>query len=607
MIGLDERTGRSGMVMAAPRPPGAGLPRTVRSLWPVALITVLAGALRLVELGGVVGNTFYDAAVRSMSLSWHNFFFGAFDPGAILAVDKPPLALWLQVACVKVLGFNSYALKLPETLGGTLAVPLLYDAVRRAVGTAAGLAAAATLAVLPISVLTARSDTMDSLTMMLTVAALWCAVRAAGLGSRRWLVLMGVAFGLAFNVKLLQAFLALPAVVLLYGLAAPVAKRRRALDLAVAGLALVVVSLSWAVAVSLAPGRHPFPVGSTDGTVWNAMFVFNGLGRATGSVGLGFVVPPGPVRLLGGGAGHLGELLGSALVAAVALAAAAAPALVRKGRVSTLSGAFTTAVMLWGAVGVVLFSVIGVLKVRYLDAVAPALAATVGCGIGALIGSGGGVAMPRAVDLLRLAAALACCCGYAFAIADAAVAWSTTIAAVGAIVVFATARGASRPAANARMVGGALALGCCLVFPLHQSLAIVGSRQSDAGGLLTLPARVQRDLWRYLGPRTIAARYELAVDEPFGLAPLIIHDGRPILPLTSYGTPIVTLGALQQAVRSGAVRYALLYTCKARPLIACGATPTWVRQNGLDTSAAARLPNWLRLYRLGPPSRPSAR
>ena len=42
------------------------------------------------------------------------------------------------------------ALKLPEALGGMLVVPLLYDAVRRVVGRGVGLAAAASLAVMPV-------------------------------------------------------------------------------------------------------------------------------------------------------------------------------------------------------------------------------------------------------------------------------------------------------------------------------------------------------------------------------------------------------------------------------------------------------------------------
>src|SRR4051794_16049546 len=55
-------------------------PRTWASSSSIALpaiaitaITVLAAALRLYDLASVPGNPFYDAAVRSMGLSWHNF------------------------------------------------------------------------------------------------------------------------------------------------------------------------------------------------------------------------------------------------------------------------------------------------------------------------------------------------------------------------------------------------------------------------------------------------------------------------------------------------------------------------------------------------------
>src|SRR4051812_10745853 len=113
----------------------------------VATITAFGAALRLYGLARVPANPFYDAAVRSMALSWHNFFFAAFEPAGRVAVDKPPFDLWLQVASVKVLGFNSLALKLPEALAGTASVPLLYDLVRRVFGRGAGLAAGLALAV----------------------------------------------------------------------------------------------------------------------------------------------------------------------------------------------------------------------------------------------------------------------------------------------------------------------------------------------------------------------------------------------------------------------------------------------------------------------------
>jgi 4-amino-4-deoxy-L-arabinose transferase-like glycosyltransferase len=78
----------------------------------------------------VAVNPFYDAAVRSMGTSWHAFLTGAIDPSASIAIDKPPVDLWLQVASTRLLGFTPIALHLPEALGGILAVLALYDLLR---------------------------------------------------------------------------------------------------------------------------------------------------------------------------------------------------------------------------------------------------------------------------------------------------------------------------------------------------------------------------------------------------------------------------------------------------------------------------------------------
>ena len=201
----------------------------------IGLLTIVAAALRLASLHKVPDDPFYDAAVRSMGLSLHNFFFGAYEPGGSVSVDKPPLDLWLQVLSVKLLGFNSTFLKLPQALGGTLAVPLLFGALRRAFGAGAGLAAAAVLAVLPVSVLTARSDTMDSLMMVLLVIALGLLVHAARTDRPVWIYAAGVALGLAFNVKLLEAIIAVPGLALLAWLALTGPIRRRALHVAGGG------------------------------------------------------------------------------------------------------------------------------------------------------------------------------------------------------------------------------------------------------------------------------------------------------------------------------------------------------------------------------------
>src|SRR5438128_12321651 len=72
----------------------------------LALAVTVAGWLRLWDLQqNRWGTTYYTAAVRSGMDSWHNFFYNSFDPGGFVSVDKPPVALWVQVLSAKLFGF----------------------------------------------------------------------------------------------------------------------------------------------------------------------------------------------------------------------------------------------------------------------------------------------------------------------------------------------------------------------------------------------------------------------------------------------------------------------------------------------------------------------
>ena len=247
------------------------------------MITVAAAVLRLYHLGQVLDDPFYDAAVKSMTLSWHNFFFGAFEPGASVSIDKPPVDLWLQVASVKLFGFSSTSLKLPEALAGVAAVPLLFAAVRRMWSTPAGLAAAAALAFMPIAVITSRSDTMDGVMMTLIVLALLLILRACESGSSGWLLGGAALLGLAFDVKLLESLVAVPGLALLAYLGLPGPRRRRLLQMLAAGALYLAVALAWLTATLLVPAHdRPYAIGSTNGSAWNAAFVFNGSDRLAG-------------------------------------------------------------------------------------------------------------------------------------------------------------------------------------------------------------------------------------------------------------------------------------------------------------------------------------
>ena len=399
---------------------------TVRTWWPrVALgaILLLAAALGLVWLDREgYANPYYAAAVRSMLSDWRNFFFASFDPGGFVSVDKPPLGLWVQATTAALLGFNGVSLLLPQVLAHVGSVAVLYRFVARSFGAVAGLVAALVLAVTPISVATARNNTIDGLLVFVLLLAAWAASRAADDGRLRWLVAAMVLVGIGFNIKMLQAYLALPAVIGVYLLGAPMPWLRRAWHLGVSAVVLVAVSLSWAVAVDLTPAdSRPYVGGSQTDSVLDLAIGYNGISRLLG-LGDGGAIqlapssvpgddgggPPGivgpggiggaggsvaPVGAVGGPDGELGQpgplrLFGQALAgqaswllpfALIGLAAAVA-----RHRLRMPLDRQQRAIVLWGgwllgmAAG---FSFASFWHPYYLVVLAPAIGALTGIGL----------------------------------------------------------------------------------------------------------------------------------------------------------------------------------------------------------------------------------
>ena len=219
-----------------------------------------------------------------MGLSWHNFFFGAFEPGGSVSIDKPPVDLWLQVASVKLFGFTSTTLKLPEAFAGIAAVPLLFAAVRRMWSVPAGIAAATAMAVLPVEVITSRSDTMDAVMMALIVLALLLIVCARRDRQQR---LAAGRRGRARPGVRRQAARVARGAAGTRGARLPRAAGQPAADACCRSgwrrAVYVVVALAWLTATLIAPAHdRPYAIGSTNGSAWNAAFVFNGTDRLGG-------------------------------------------------------------------------------------------------------------------------------------------------------------------------------------------------------------------------------------------------------------------------------------------------------------------------------------
>jgi 4-amino-4-deoxy-L-arabinose transferase-like glycosyltransferase len=252
-----------------------------RALMAILALSAFCEFFQLSRIG--LGNLYYAAAVKSMLTSWHNFFFVAFDPGGFVSVDKPPLGFWIQAASAKLFGFSGWSLLLPEALAAVVSVAVLYHLVQRAFGPVAGLLAALALALMPISVVTSRDNTIDSLLVLAVLLAAWAVCKAAETGSLGWLLVGAVLVGLGFNIKMLEAYLVVPALGLLYLLAAPRRLRTRIGHLALASVLLLGVSLSWALAVDATPAvARPYVGSSSTNSEIELAFGYNGLERLTG-------------------------------------------------------------------------------------------------------------------------------------------------------------------------------------------------------------------------------------------------------------------------------------------------------------------------------------
>jgi 4-amino-4-deoxy-L-arabinose transferase-like glycosyltransferase len=396
----DETTGTASVASTATR---------LARLWPEA--TVVLASL-VVNLWGLsrngLGNTYYAAAVRSMTQSWSNFFYGAFDPGGWITVDKPPAALWLQAASAKLFGFSSWSLLAPQAVCGAVAVALLLVTVRRVWGRWPGLAAAAALTLMPVSVAVARSNNPDMMLVLCAVAAAFALERAIATDRLRWLAAIGLFVGLGFLSKLLVIGVVVPAFGLAYLLASQRSIVKRLVGLAVTSSVALAVCGVWIAAADLLPvSSRPFIGGSTNGNALDLVFGYNGIGRVTGSgagpaggpgggrggfggnVGIDqFGGTPGLARLFNNGMGD--QVMWLAPIAAVALLAGAY-VLLRRRRLDARVGSFV-AFGGWAVTAYVVFAFAGgIFHNYYVSLLAPAVAALVGIGV-ALVLEGGRLA-----------------------------------------------------------------------------------------------------------------------------------------------------------------------------------------------------------------------
>ncbi|MET9433631.1 glycosyltransferase family 39 protein [Streptomyces sp. NPDC006551] len=358
-------------------------------------LLLVTGVLYLWNLSASgYANSFYSAAVQAGSESWKAFFFGSLDAANAITVDKPPAALWPMALSVRLFGLGSWQILVPEVLMGVATVAVLYAAVRRRFSAGAGLIAAAVLALTPVAALMFRFNNPDALLALLMTVVIHLVLRALEDGRTKWLVWAGVAFGLAFLAKTLQAFLILPPLALVYAVCAPAGIGRRFGQLALAGLAMIASAGWWVALVELWPASsRPYIGGSQNNSFLELTFGYNGLGRIngneTGSVGGG-----GRGGGQGGGWGEtgIGRMFNDAVGGQISWLLPAALILLLAGLVITWRAPRTdtarSAFLVWGGsllLTVAVFSFMaGIFHEYYTVALAPYIAALVGMGASVL-------------------------------------------------------------------------------------------------------------------------------------------------------------------------------------------------------------------------------
>ncbi|MEP9363010.1 glycosyltransferase family 39 protein [Nocardioides sp. CN2-186] len=381
---------------SAPEPP----PEHRRDWYRPALAALLV-ATGFLYLWGLSesgwGNSFYAAAAQAGSESWKAFFFGSSDAASSITVDKTPLALWPMGLSVRVFGLSSWSILVPQAIEGVLAVWLLVATVRRTTGSAvAGLLSGLALAVTPVAVLMFRFDNPDAMLVLLLIASVYATLRAteapSDLGAVRhpvrWLALAGALVGLAFLTKMLQAFLVLPALALVYLIVAPTGIWKRLGHLLVAFGSMIAAAGWWVAIVSLWPAAsRPYIGGSQDNSILELTLGYNGFGRLTGD----------ETGSVGGGTGGTGSMWGSTGITRlfggeiggqIAWLVPAALLLLVAGfwftRREARTGRIRAALIVWGmwllVTGLTFSFMAGIFHAYYTVALAPAVAALVGIG-----------------------------------------------------------------------------------------------------------------------------------------------------------------------------------------------------------------------------------
>jgi 4-amino-4-deoxy-L-arabinose transferase-like glycosyltransferase len=476
-------------------------------------------------------HNYYASAVRSMAGSWRAFVFGGFDPQGSISIDKIPGACWLQALSVKAFGFHDWSVALPSVAAAVLTILVLYKVVQRWAGPAAGLLAALVMALTPIAAALAKAQIADTLLTLLLVCAAGAWQRSVLDDKPLWPCAVWI--GLAFQVKMVQAWLVLPVFAIGYLI---FTRRRRIGRLLVAGVVALAVSSVWVVLTLLTPpADRPYIDATTDNNPLSMVLGYNAAGRFHGGNGwrdllsehtfvqIGWMYP---ICLLAVGLGLLRA---------------------RERGGYAMWG-------MWLAVHLLAFGFGQFRHAYYVIVLAPAVAALTGAGLVLFW-------RERARWPWLLPAMVLVSVGWALVLPHRSLTAAMAVLALFSVLALLAARTPRLVA-----VGAAVGLVAVLITPAAWTLSTdtAVDRANAANPAVDakprkphLLSKEDRELLAYVRHGSGDARYVLAVDGAGPAATLISQAGASVLPMGGFSTktPFPTASQFQSLIRSGQLRY----------------------------------------------------
>lgn len=249
--------------------------------WRFSLTVLLlySGFTNLWGLANVERSDYYAAISKSMSLSFSNFIFGAMDPAGTVTVDKIPASFWIPALLVKIFGFSTLSVTLPNALAGIAVTFLLTFVVKKYYGMTAGLIVGSILATTPILVAVSRSNQPYPIYFLLIAIAIRYSIIALNESSTKDLIWAGIWIGIAFNSYMLLAWVLWPPLILGY-LFTNQQLHLKIRSLYTAGLVSFLVSGIWILLATLVPAsKRPYLGGTNTNSALEIVFGYNGIGR----------------------------------------------------------------------------------------------------------------------------------------------------------------------------------------------------------------------------------------------------------------------------------------------------------------------------------------